>query len=80
LPFEGPAAADAAAFTLAHSAPDAKLLSIGEGVLEAILADDTTPAHLFGFTGRRTSLRKEQVWVNTHTVGLALPGSLLWPE
>src|SRR4051812_24547352 len=37
---EGPLAADAAALPLAQPAPDAELLAVGEGVLEAVLPHD----------------------------------------
>src|SRR5437763_4263400 len=71
-----PAAADPAALTLAHAAPDTELLAVGQRVLEAVLPDDAATADLFGLARGSTSLRKEQVGVDTHAVGLALPGRL----
>src|SRR5207248_5059329 len=49
---KGPLATDAAPLTLAHAAPDPELLSVGQGVLEALLAHDAAPADLLGLTGR----------------------------
>ena len=41
-------AADATTLTLREATPDAELLTVGEGVLEAVVAHDTAPAHLLG--------------------------------
>src|SRR5204863_137300 len=61
---EGPGPADAAALAFAHAAPDAELLAVGEGVLEALEADDAVPAHLLGVSRRRPPLGEEEVGVD----------------
>ena len=62
---------------LAHAAPDAEFLSVGQGVLEAVLAHDTAPAHFLRLTSRCTPFRKEQVRVHSHAVRLNLPAAFL---
>ena len=74
---EGTLATDAAAFTLAHPAPDAELLAVLEGVLEAVLTHDTASAHFLGFAGARTTLGEEEVGVDAQAVGVVLPGPFL---
>ena len=71
---EGPLAAEAAALPLAHAAPDAELLAVGERVLEAVLAHDAAAADLLGLPGGRTPLGEEQVGVDAEAVGVVLPG------
>ena len=73
---QGPGPADAAALAFAHAAPDAELLAIGEGVLEALEADDAAPAHLLGLPGRRAPFREEEVGVDAQAVGLVLPAAV----
>src|SRR5947209_854228 len=72
---QGPGPADAAALAFAHAAPDAELLAVLEGVLEALEADDAAPAHLLGLPRRRAPLREEEVGVDAETVGLVLPAA-----
>ncbi len=69
-------AADTPALTLAHAAPDAELLAVGYGVVEALLPHDAPPAHLFRLSRGGAPLREEQVGIDTHAVGAALPGSV----
>ena len=45
---ERPRRRNPAPLTLAHAAPDAELLAVGERGLQAVLADDAAPAHLLG--------------------------------
>src|SRR5947209_18588984 len=61
---EGPLAANAAALTLAHPAPDAELLAIGQGVFEAVFTHDAAPAHLLGLPRGRAAFGEEEVGVN----------------
>src|SRR5579859_7472723 len=75
---ERPPPADAPPLPLAHATPDAELLAVDQRVLEAVLADHAPPAHLLGLTRRGSPLRKEQVRVNAHAVGLPLPRPLGW--
>ena len=46
-----PLTADTTALTLAHATPDAELLAVLQGVLEAVLSHDTAPADLLGLPG-----------------------------
>jgi len=62
------AAAKAAAFPLGHATPNAELLAIFKGVLEAILPDDAASADLLGFTGRPAPLREEEVGIHPQAV------------
>src|SRR5207247_3313590 len=64
--------ADAPALALAHAAPDAELLAVGQRVLEARLADHAAPADLLGLTRGRTPLGEEKVGVDPEAVGLVL--------
>ena len=73
-PGQRPLAADAATLTLAHAAPDAELLTVGQGVLEAVLAHDAAPADLLGLPGGRATLGEEEVRVDAKAVGEVLPG------
>ena len=66
-------AADSSPFTLGKSAPDAKLFSVGKGIFKTIFPYDAATADLFGLTGGRATLRKEQVGVNTKAIGVVLP-------
>jgi hypothetical protein len=68
-----PLPADATPLTLAHAAPDAELLAVGEGVLEAVLTYHATAAHLFRLTSGRTPFWEEQVGVDPEAVGEILP-------
>jgi hypothetical protein len=63
------ATAETAAFTLRHTTPDTELFAVLQGVLKAVLADHTSPAHLFGLSGRTASLREEEVRVDPQAVG-----------
>ena len=57
---QGPGPAQPAALPFAHPTPDAELLAVGQGVLEAVLAHDAAPADLLRFSGRRSPLGEEQ--------------------
>ena len=72
-----PLATDAATLTLAHAAPDAELLAVGERVLEALHAHDATAADLFGLARRSAALGEEQVRVDAEAVGVVLPAAVL---
>ena len=48
----------------------------GQGVLEAVLPDDATPADLLGLPRRRPALGEEEVGVDAHAVGLCLPAAV----
>jgi hypothetical protein len=69
-------ATQATTLTLRKTAPDTELLAIVERVFETIIAHYTTATYLFGFASRCTTFWEEQVWVDTETVGLILPGSV----
>ena len=73
---ERPPPADLAPLSFAQAAPDAELLAVGQGVLQTVLADDTAAADLLGLPGRRAPFGEEQVGVDAHAVGLALPSPL----
>src|SRR5665213_3596298 len=75
----GPLPAQPTTFPLGQSTPDPELLAVGQGVLEAVLTDHATSAHLLRLTGGRTPLGKEQIGVDPHAVGLRLPTALLGP-
>ena len=70
---EGPLAADAATLALAHPAPDAELLAVRQGVLEAVLTDDAASADLLGLPRGRPTLGEEQVRIDAEAVGVVLP-------
>ena len=71
-----PLTADTTALTLAHATPDAELLAVLQGVLEAVLSHDTAPADLLGLPGGSPALGEEEVGVDAQTVGEILPGLL----
>lgn len=60
-------------FTLAHATPDAELLAVRKGELETVILDNAATADFFGLAGRRTTLGKEEVWIDTEAVGKLLP-------
>ena len=66
-------AADSSPFTLGEPAPNAKLFPVGEGIFKTIFTYDAATADLFGLTGGCSTLRKEQVGVNTKAIGVVLP-------
>src|SRR5262249_21687144 len=61
---QGPLAAEAATLPLAEPVPNAELLAVHEGVLEAILPHHAPPADGLGLSRRSAALRKEQVGVD----------------
>ena len=69
----GSHATDAAPFTLAEPAPDAELLAVTEGELEALLAHHAAAADLLGLPRRCAPLGKEQVGIDAEAVGMLLP-------
>src|SRR5207248_3353152 len=71
--FHGAPAADATTLPLAHAAPDAELLTVGQRVLQAVLPDHAATAHLLRLSGRCPPFRKEQIGVDSHAVRLPLP-------
>jgi hypothetical protein len=70
---QGARPAHAATLTLTHAAPDTELLAVGQRELKALLAHDAALADLFGLTSRRAALRKEQIGIDAHAVGVLLP-------
>ena len=68
-----PLAADAAALTLGEPAPDAELLAVLEGELEALLAHDAPAADLLGLARRGAPLGEEEVGIDAEAVGVVLP-------
>src|SRR3954470_19332696 len=64
LALERPLAADPAAFPLRQAAPDAELLAVAQGVLEALHPDLTAPAHRLGLLGGGTPLGEEEVGID----------------
>ncbi len=75
-----PAPADLAALPLAESAPDPEFLTVGEGVLQAVLTDHAAPAHFLGLPRGGSTLGEEEIRVDPHAVGLALPGTVRGTE
>ena len=75
----GPLTAQPPALTLGKSPPDPELLPVGQGVLQAILANDAPPAHFLGLAGRCPTLGEEKIGVHSHAVGPGLPAALLGP-
>src|SRR5215218_3558111 len=73
---EGPGPTDPTALALAHATPDAELLPVGEGVLEALVPHDAAPAHLLGLLGGGSPLGEEEVRVHAEAVGEVLPPPL----
>src|SRR5205823_3759823 len=73
---ECPLAADAAALPLGQPAPDAELLAVAQGVLEALGAHLAASADRLRLLGGGTALREEQVRVDPQAVGLLLPATL----
>ena len=69
----GPLAADAPALTLGEPAPDAELLAVLEGELEALLANDAPAAHLLRLARRGAPLGEEEVGIDAEAVGVVLP-------
>jgi len=69
LTFEGTLTTDASTFTFAHTAPDTKLLAVGEGIFETVDSYDTTAANVFGLAGGSTTLGEEQIGVDPEAVG-----------
>ena len=67
---------DAPPLTFTHTAPDTELLAIGQRVLEALIAHDAAPAHLFCFLRRSAALREEQVGIDAQAVRLQLPAAI----
>src|SRR5439155_23418866 len=76
LALECPLAADPAALPLRQPAPDAELLAVAQGVLEALGAHLAAPADRLRLLGGRTALREEEVRVDPQAVGLLLPATL----
>src|SRR5690606_28663014 len=74
---ERPLAADAAPLALAHAAPDAELLAVHQGILEALGAHHAAAAHLLGLAGRGSPFREEEVGVDAEAVGVVLPGAVV---
>ena len=68
---------EAAPLSFREPAPDPELLTVGERVLEALLAHDTPPAHLFCLARRGTTLGEEEIRIDTQAVGLVLPAPVL---
>jgi len=77
-PGQGPLAAQASAFSLAHRPPDPKLLAVIQGVFEAVLADHTPATDFLRLLGRRTTLGEEQVRLDPEAVGKIPPSSRLF--
>ncbi len=75
---QSPLTADAATLALAHAAPDAELLPVGERVLEAVLTYDAAPADLLGLPGRRAPFREEQIGIDPQAVRRVLPGTVVF--
>ena len=75
---QGAAAADAAALAFAHATPDPELLTVGEGVLEAVLPNDAATADLLRLARRCAPLREEQVGIDAHAVGVPLPATVVF--
>jgi hypothetical protein len=73
---EGPLTPYPTPLTLAHAAPNAELLAVRQGKLEAVGAHHATAANLFGFTRRGTAFREEEVRIDAEAVGLVLPAAL----
>ena len=70
---QGPLPADAAPLPLGQPAPDAELLAVREGELEAVLPHHAAPTDLLGLPGGRSPLGEEQIGVDAQAVGLVLP-------
>src|SRR5580704_5965707 len=68
--------AQATSFAFAHATPDAELLTVVEGVLQAVLASDAAPADLFGLAGGGAALREEEIGVDSHAVRSCLPTTI----
>ena len=58
---------------LAQATPDAELLAVGEGVLEAVATDFTTLADGLGFLRGSATLGEEQIGIDAQTVCGSLP-------
>lgn len=63
----------ATTLALGETAPDSELLTVHQGVLEALETNCATTAHFFGFTGGCSTLWEEEVGVDTETVRVVLP-------
>src|SRR5262249_16656666 len=64
------------ALPLRQAAPDAELLAVAQGVLEALDSDLAAPTHGLGLLGGGASLGEEEVGVDAQAVGLLLPATL----
>jgi hypothetical protein len=66
--------ADATTFTLREAAPDAELLTVGEGILKAVFAYNATTADFFGLASGCTAFGEEEIGVDAEAVRIVLPG------
>ena len=69
--------ANTTTLTLAHSAPNAELLAVTKGELEAVLSDNAATADFFGFTGACPALWEEEIRIDAKTVGHVLPRAFI---
>jgi len=65
-----------AALPFAHAPPNAEFLTVGEGVLEALVSNHAAPAYFLGLLGGGASLGKEEVGVDPEAVGEILPTTI----
>lgn len=64
---------EAAPLTLRETAPDSKALIVGEGILQALVANLTTQANPLRFPGRATFLREKGFRIGLRAEGAVLP-------
>src|SRR4051794_18333719 len=74
---EGTLATQSPTLPLAHAAPDAELLAVDEGVLQAVLTDDAASTDLLGLARGRATLGEEEVRVDAEAVRVVLPGTII---
>ena len=63
--------------TLGEPSPDPELLTVGQRVLETVLAHDAATADFLRFARGCTTLREEQIRIYSHAVGPRLPVAVL---
>ena len=74
---EGASSTQTPTLAFRESSPDPELLTVGERVLETVLAHHAAPADFLGFARGCSTLREEQIGIYSHAVGPRLPVAVL---